>query len=153
MFFLCCCRLTAKRSAAEEEAASQSAVAAGPAANPSPQPSSYAQSRLRATPSMAKKKGKPIPHGKGPTSLFLFSERNIVRRITRFIIEWPYPFWYSLWKCDIPNKWDKSSLFYALKYLCIFLISFLLIARWTKFCHVLFFSSYLKLRNSRTQRY
>ncbi|KAI4459350.1 voltage-dependent calcium channel type a subunit alpha-1 [Holotrichia oblita] len=28
----------------------------------------------------------------GPTSLFLFSEENPIRRYTRFIIEWPYPF-------------------------------------------------------------
>ncbi|KAK9709139.1 hypothetical protein QE152_g26795 [Popillia japonica] len=30
--------------------------------------------------------------GQGPTSLFLFSEENPIRRYTRFIIEWPYPF-------------------------------------------------------------
>ncbi|GAB6022012.1 hypothetical protein CHUAL_006164 [Chamberlinius hualienensis] len=30
--------------------------------------------------------------GEGPTSLFIFSEKNAVRRYTRFIIEWPYPF-------------------------------------------------------------
>ncbi|KAK4881175.1 hypothetical protein RN001_004494 [Aquatica leii] len=31
--------------------------------------------------------------GQGPTSLFIFSEENIIRRCTRFIIEWPYPFY------------------------------------------------------------
>ncbi|KAJ3619599.1 hypothetical protein MTP99_005267 [Tenebrio molitor] len=30
--------------------------------------------------------------GQGPSSLFLFSEENPIRRHTRFIIEWPYPF-------------------------------------------------------------
>lgn len=30
--------------------------------------------------------------GQGPSSLFLFSEENPIRRYTRFIIEWPYPF-------------------------------------------------------------
>lgn len=29
--------------------------------------------------------------GQGPSSLFLFSEENPIRRYTRFIIEWPYP--------------------------------------------------------------
>lgn len=33
--------------------------------------------------------------GQGPTSLFLFSEENPIRRYTRFIIEWPYPFFCS----------------------------------------------------------
>lgn len=28
----------------------------------------------------------------GPSSLFLFSTDNPVRRYTKFIIEWPYPF-------------------------------------------------------------
>lgn len=32
--------------------------------------------------------------GQGPTSLFLFSEENPIRRYTRFIIEWPYPFYF-----------------------------------------------------------
>jgi hypothetical protein len=30
--------------------------------------------------------------GHGPTSLFILTEKNIIRRYTRFIIEWPYPF-------------------------------------------------------------
>lgn len=29
-----------------------------------------------------------------PTSLFILTEKNIIRRYTRFIIEWPYPFIY-----------------------------------------------------------
>lgn len=32
------------------------------------------------------------PGAKLPSSLFFFGEDNIVRRYTRFIIEWPYPF-------------------------------------------------------------
>jgi len=32
------------------------------------------------------------PGAKVPSSLFFFGEKNIVRRYTRFIIEWPYPF-------------------------------------------------------------
>lgn len=32
--------------------------------------------------------------GQGPSSLFLLSEENPIRRYTRFIIEWPYPFSY-----------------------------------------------------------
>ncbi len=27
----------------------------------------------------------------GPSSLFIFSENNAIRRYTRFIIDWPYP--------------------------------------------------------------
>ncbi|KRY88134.1 hypothetical protein T4B_14553 [Trichinella pseudospiralis] len=30
--------------------------------------------------------------GKGPTSLFIFTENNFVRRYARTIIEWGYPF-------------------------------------------------------------
>lgn len=30
--------------------------------------------------------------GHGPSSLFILSDQNIIRRYTRFIIEWPYPF-------------------------------------------------------------
>ncbi|ERL87185.1 hypothetical protein D910_04585 [Dendroctonus ponderosae] len=36
--------------------------------------------------------GQQAPHPGGSSSLFLFSEENIIRRYTRFIIEWPYPF-------------------------------------------------------------
>lgn len=39
---------------------------------------------------MAKRKGpQPSGAGKGPTSLFIFSDDNFIRRHTRFIIEWP----------------------------------------------------------------
>lgn len=42
---------------------------------------------------MAPKKGTHgHPTGMGPTSLFIFTEKNLIRRYTRFIIEWPYPF-------------------------------------------------------------
>ncbi len=43
---------------------------------------------------MAKRKGpQPTDAGKGPTSLFIFSDDNFIRRHTRFIIEWPYLFY------------------------------------------------------------
>ncbi|GIY07366.1 hypothetical protein CDAR_434781 [Caerostris darwini] len=92
---LMCCRLTALSSAGEEEAGSKSPAAAvtpSPAA-PVVRPPLYDyEARVRHVPGMAKKKGYTVPVGKGPSSLFLFKERNVVRRITRFIIEWPYPF-------------------------------------------------------------
>ena len=31
------------------------------------------------------------PGQAGPTSLFILSETNIIRRTTKFLIEWPYP--------------------------------------------------------------
>ncbi|XP_063907007.1 voltage-dependent calcium channel type A subunit alpha-1 isoform X5 [Zophobas morio] len=40
--------------------------------------------------------------GQGPSSLFLFSEENIIRRHTRFIIEWP-PFEYAVLLTIIAN--------------------------------------------------
>ncbi|XP_071055556.1 voltage-dependent calcium channel type A subunit alpha-1 isoform X4 [Onthophagus taurus] len=40
--------------------------------------------------------------GQGPTSLFLFSEENPIRRYTRFIIEWP-PFEYAVLLTIIAN--------------------------------------------------
>ncbi|KAF5301170.1 hypothetical protein FQA39_LY10848 [Lamprigera yunnana] len=40
--------------------------------------------------------------GQGPTSLFIFSEENIIRRCTRFIIEWP-PFEYAVLLTIIAN--------------------------------------------------
>ncbi|XP_076347967.1 voltage-dependent calcium channel type A subunit alpha-1-like [Tachypleus tridentatus] len=41
---------------------------------------------------MPRKKGvQYYPGGKAPTSLFIFKEDNIIRRYTKFIIEWPYP--------------------------------------------------------------
>ncbi len=43
---------------------------------------------------MAKRKGpQPTGAGQGPTSLFIFSDDNFIRRHTRFIIEWPYLFY------------------------------------------------------------
>ncbi|XP_025830161.1 voltage-dependent calcium channel type A subunit alpha-1-like isoform X1 [Agrilus planipennis] len=40
--------------------------------------------------------------GQGPTSLFILSEENIIRRYTRFIIEWP-PFEYAVLLTIIAN--------------------------------------------------
>ncbi|XP_058446082.1 voltage-dependent calcium channel type A subunit alpha-1 isoform X9 [Malaya genurostris] len=45
--------------------------------------------------------GQP-PSGGGPTSLFILSEDNIIRRYTRFIIEWP-PFEYAVLLTIIAN--------------------------------------------------
>lgn len=42
------------------------------------------------------------PPGEGPTSLFIFSEENPIRRYTRFIIEWP-PFEYAVLLTIIAN--------------------------------------------------
>ena len=36
--------------------------------------------------------GAAASSGSGPTSLFILTEKNFLRRYTRFIIEWPYPF-------------------------------------------------------------
>ncbi|XP_065584736.1 LOW QUALITY PROTEIN: voltage-dependent calcium channel type A subunit alpha-1-like, partial [Artemia franciscana] len=41
-------------------------------------------------------------HGSGPTSLFIFSEKNIIRKYTRFFIEWP-PFEYAVLLTIIAN--------------------------------------------------
>ena len=41
---------------------------------------------------MAPHPQQPPAGAKGPTSLFFLSEDNPIRRYTRFIIEWPYPF-------------------------------------------------------------
>ncbi|XP_066141787.1 voltage-dependent calcium channel type A subunit alpha-1 isoform X2 [Euwallacea fornicatus] len=46
--------------------------------------------------------GQQAPHPGGTSSLFLFSEENIVRRYTRFIIEWP-PFEYAVLLTIIAN--------------------------------------------------
>ena len=40
--------------------------------------------------------------GHGPTSLFILSERNIIRRTTKFLIEWP-PFEYTVLLTIIAN--------------------------------------------------
>lgn len=52
----------------------------------------------------ADKMGPPRNHGPaiGPTSLFFLSEENIVRRYTKFIIEWP-PFEYTILLTIIAN--------------------------------------------------
>uniref|UniRef100_A0A0K2TMZ8 Uncharacterized protein n=2 Tax=Lepeophtheirus salmonis TaxID=72036 RepID=A0A0K2TMZ8_LEPSM len=39
-----------------------------------------------------KMKAENEPGRSGPSSLFLLSEKNIIRRTTKFLIEWPYPF-------------------------------------------------------------
>ncbi|GFQ81934.1 hypothetical protein TNCT_155161 [Trichonephila clavata] len=41
---------------------------------------------------MVKKRGQQAEGAKGPSSLFLLSDDNLIRRYTKFIIEWPYPF-------------------------------------------------------------
>ncbi|XP_023224863.1 voltage-dependent calcium channel type A subunit alpha-1-like [Centruroides sculpturatus] len=41
---------------------------------------------------MAKKKQKGAQDDPVPSSLFIFGSNNIIRRCTRFLIEWPYPF-------------------------------------------------------------
>ncbi|XP_030749078.1 voltage-dependent calcium channel type A subunit alpha-1 isoform X3 [Sitophilus oryzae] len=46
--------------------------------------------------------GQQAPHPGGSSSLFLFSEENVVRRYTRFIIEWP-PFEYAVLSTIIAN--------------------------------------------------
>ncbi|XP_048524093.1 voltage-dependent calcium channel type A subunit alpha-1 isoform X3 [Dendroctonus ponderosae] len=46
--------------------------------------------------------GQQAPHPGGSSSLFLFSEENIIRRYTRFIIEWP-PFEYAVLLTIIAN--------------------------------------------------
>lgn len=46
--------------------------------------------------------GGPSPHSGGPTSLFILSEDNPIRKYTRFIIEWP-PFEYAVLLTIIAN--------------------------------------------------
>lgn len=46
-------------------------------------------------------RGEP-PTGGGPTSLFIFTEENPIRKYTRFIIEWP-PFEYAVLLTIIAN--------------------------------------------------
>lgn len=50
---------------------------------------------------MARRKG-PEPQGKGPSSLFLLSEDNLIRRYTKFFIEWP-PLEYAVLLTIIAN--------------------------------------------------
>lgn len=49
----------------------------------------------------ATSRGEP-PTGGGPTSLFIFTEENPIRKYTRFIIEWP-PFEYAVLMTIIAN--------------------------------------------------
>lgn len=42
------------------------------------------------------------PHAGGPTSLFILTEENPIRKYTRFIIEWP-PFEYAVLMTIIAN--------------------------------------------------
>ncbi|GFX25697.1 transposable element Tcb2 transposase [Trichonephila clavipes] len=46
---------------------------------------------------MVKKRGQQAEGAKGPSSLFLLSDDNLIRRYTKFIIEWPYPFLFLSW--------------------------------------------------------
>ncbi|KAH7979723.1 hypothetical protein HPB49_010733 [Dermacentor silvarum] len=48
---------------------------------------------LRTEPGMARRKALD-PRARGPSSLFLLSEDNLLRRYTKFFIEWPYPFFF-----------------------------------------------------------
>src|SRR5699024_3425739 len=49
--------------------------------------------------------------GKGPSSLFIFSDDNFIRRHTRFIIEWPYPFrMHRQLATRLPTPTDRSSI-------------------------------------------
>ena len=49
-----------------------------------------------------KKKGAVDEKKEGPTSLFILSETNIIRRLTKFLIEWP-PFEYTVLLTIIAN--------------------------------------------------
>ena len=42
-----------------------------------------------------KKKNLQVEPGAGPSSLFIFSDTNFIRRFTLFLIEWP-PFEYTI---------------------------------------------------------
>lgn len=78
---------------------------------------------------LADRMGGPRDQGppvSGPTSLFILSEENIIRRYTKFIIEWP-PFEYAVLMTIIANcvvlaleehlpNGDKTML--ALKLVC-----------------------------------
>ena len=59
--------------------------------------------QLPATPKRTKKKKGAVDEKKeGPTSLFILSETNIIRRLTKFLIEWP-PFEYTVLLTIIAN--------------------------------------------------
>ncbi len=55
---------------------------------------SYFSTRLQKPIKMAKKK-KVEEKKEGPTSLFILRESNLIRRLTKFLIEWP-PFEYTV---------------------------------------------------------
>ena len=55
-----------------------------------------------ATPKRTKKKKGVEEKKEGPTSLFILSENNIIRRLTKFLIEWP-PFEYTVLLTIIAN--------------------------------------------------
>ena len=44
---------------------------------------------------MGRKRGALEDKKEGPTSLFILRESNIIRRLTKFLIEWP-PFEYTV---------------------------------------------------------
>jgi hypothetical protein len=48
----------------------------------------------------------------GPSSLFILSERNFLRRTTKFLIEWPYPV------PRLPPKISSKHSFCALELRC-----------------------------------
>ena len=54
------------------------------------------------TPKRKKKKNAVDEKKEGPTSLFILSETNIIRRLTKFLIEWP-PFEYTVLLTIIAN--------------------------------------------------
>ena len=61
-----------------------------------PQPAAQAPKKSK------KKKGATDEKKEGPTSLFILSETNIIRRLTKFLIEWP-PFEYTVLLTIIAN--------------------------------------------------
>lgn len=78
-----------------------------------------------------------LPPGEGPTSLFIFSEKNIIRKLTRSIIEWPI-FEYAVLMTIIANcvvlaleehlpHGDKTQLAQKLvSIVCFYLFKFIL---------------------------
>jgi len=50
-----------------------------------------------------KKKNLQVEPGAGPSSLFIFSDTNFIRRFTLFLIEWP-PFEYTILLTIIGKK-------------------------------------------------
>ena len=54
------------------------------------------------------------PGQTGPTSLFILSETNIIRRTTKFLIEWPYP--------NLPRYAQMFIMFWCLLNIQFFLL-------------------------------